>query len=176
MEREKLEGIVKDFLKKSRNDENLVMSLLEASIGGKCYQASSSDDKYKHIDIYWITPKNIKVGIDVKGRHKSKRSDRHYDDSIQWLELKNVHGNDGWLKGQADYIAFCLSDKVVFCKRQKLLAHTLKMIEGREMVTETPKECYTPYKRSKYERDDVVIKAPMSDIEKIADFEIKTTK
>lgn len=62
------------------------------SRGHKVVKASRKQDIYEHID-YFVNGK----GFDVKGNRSLE--------SI-WLELDNVLGKKGWLRGSADYIAF----------------------------------------------------------------------
>ena len=104
--------------------------------------------------------------------NKSKRSDKTFDDSIHWLELQNVQGKDGWLKGKAEYIAFRTLSKIIFVKREKLLSFALESIKDKEVVYDTPKECYVPYKRKKWGRDDLSLKVLNEDLENLADFSI----
>lgn len=158
--------------RKGKEDEWKVMTLIESSIGGKCEFSSAKEDKESHIDLWWETPKGIMVSIDVKGLHKSKRSDSVYDDTICWLELQNVRGDKGWLQGEADYIAFMTASSVIFVKRQKLYEFALEKVDGTAYVTDTPRDFYVPYKREKWGRDDLMFKAPMKDIEKLSHFKV----
>ena len=71
--------------------------------------SSDYDDIYKHIDCY-VNGK----GVDVKGN-------RHLE--TIWLEYTNVTGKRGWLRGDADFIAFHVSelDKFLLFQRDDLL-------------------------------------------------------
>jgi hypothetical protein len=86
------------------------------------------------------------------------------------LELQGVTGYPGWLYGKADYIAFRTFTKIIFVKRDTLLSFALEKTKDKETVYDTPKECYVPYKRKKWGRDDLSFKAHTSDLEEIADF------
>ena len=108
------------------------------------------------------------IGIDVKGVKKNSRNDTEYDDTIHWLELKNVGGEPGWLYGKAEYIAFRTFTKIVFVKRDKLLSFALERIKDKEVVDYNPKECYVPYSRKG--RADLILKANITDLEELADF------
>ena len=110
------------------------------------------------------------IGIDVKGLNKSSRGDKNFDDTIHWLEIQNVRGKNGWLKGEAEYIAFRTLTDIIFIKREKLLNFALEKIKDKEIVYDTPKECYVPYKRLKWGRDDLSLKAFNSDLRNLADF------
>lgn len=159
----------KRFYEKGKADEDFVMESIINTIGGSVTKAKRKEDVNEHIDLWWKTPKNVLVGIDVKGLNKRKRSDTSFS-NVHWLELQNVKGKDGWLKGKSDYIAFRTIDKIMFVKRHRLLEFALESIKNKEVVYDTPKECYVPYKRLKYGRDDLSLMALDDDLESIADF------
>lgn len=166
----KLNEIVKEFYLNGKLDEDFVRDAVTHTLGGTTTRASKEEDIYDHIDFWWDSPKGGRLGIDVKGLHKNKRTDETFDDTIHWLEIQNVSGNSGWLYGKADYIAFKTRTKILFVKRSKLLSFALESINGKEVVYDTPTECYVPYKRKKWGRDDLSLKAKNDDIEKLADF------
>jgi hypothetical protein len=66
--------------------------------------SSTSQDIKEH----WDLAVNFK--IDVKGLKKRLRSADCVDETIHWIEIKNVNGDKGWLYGEADYFAFELHD------------------------------------------------------------------
>ena len=166
----KLNETVRQFYLNGRLDENFVMDAVKHTLGGDVMRSTKDEDIKQHIDFWWDSPRKGWIGSDVKGVNKSKRSDKTFDDSIHWLELQNVQGKDGWLKGKAEYIAFKTSTKIIFVKRDRLLSFALESIKGKEVVYDTPNECYVPYKRKKWGRDDLALKALNSDLEKLADF------
>lgn len=166
----KLNETVKKFYLNGRLDEDFVMNAVKHTLGGEVERSSKHEDVYEHIDFWWDSPRKGRIGIDVKGVNKGKRSDKTFDDSIHWLELQNVQGKDGWLKGKAEYIAFKTLNDIMFVKRDKLLEFALERIKGKEVVYDTPKECYVPYKRLKWGRDDLSLKALNSDLRELADF------
>ena len=92
---------------------------LMTSRGHEIYKSSKYDDIYRHIDFYIAG-----YSFDVKGH-------RHLD--CIWLELTNVNGNKGWLKGEATYIVFDIVELKSFCffKRKDLLNYV------QENITET---------------------------------------
>lgn len=171
----KISDTVKQYYLNGRIDEDFVMDAVRYTLGGNVTRSTSNEDRNKHIDFWWDSPRKGRIGIDVKGLNKSKRSDKEYNNSIHWLELQNVKGKDGWLKGEAEYIAFRTNEEIMFVKREKLLEFALESIKGKEVVYDTPKECYVPYKRLKYGRDDLSLMALNSDIKKLADFCITCT-
>ena len=165
-----LNETVKEFYKKGLIDENFVMDAVKHTLGGEVEKSSRKEDVKDHIDFWWDSPKKGKIGIDVKGIKKNSRSDKKPDDTIQWLELQGVTGYPGWLYGKAEYIAFRTFTKIIFVKRDRLLSFALEKVKDKDVVYDTPKECYVPYKRKKWGRDDLSLKALTSDLEEIADF------
>lgn len=162
-----------EFFERGAADEEFVAKAIEWAIGGKTEKSTKEENMYWHVDLWWWSPKKGRIGIDVKGPNKNNRLDSKYDSSIHWLELRNVVGAPGWLYGKAAYIAFRMQKQIVFVKREKLLDFALKMSYGKDIVYDPPKAFYVPYKRKKYGRDDLTIKAKTKDIEAIADFYIR---
>ena len=169
----KLDETVKQFYLSGRLDEDFVMDAVKHTLGGEVERSTKYEDINKHVDFWWNSPRKGRIGVDVKGLNKNKRDDNEYDDSIHWLELQNVKGKDGWLKGEAEYIAFRTNTNIIFVNREKLLNFALESIKNKEVVYDTPMECYVPYKRLKWGRDDLSLKALNSDLLKLADFTIE---
>lgn len=166
----KLNETVKQFYLSGRLDEDFVMDAVKHTLGGDTERSTKMEDVYSHIDFWWDSPKKGRIGIDVKGVKKNNRDDEKKDDTINWLELQGVSGHPGWLYGKAEYIAFRTFTKIIFVNREKLLSFALESIKNKEVVYDTPKECYVPYKRKKWGRDDLSLKVLTSDLEKLADF------
>lgn len=162
----------KSRYEKAKADEAFVMSALTIVIGGGTSGATLEDDMKKHIDVLWDSPKKGILKIDVKSVKQNRTNDHTPDDSINWLEIQNTLGENGWLKGEADYIAFRTFTDIIFVRREKLLKWTLEQIKGKELVHETPTEFYVPYRRSKWNNLDIVVKCPTSDLRKLAHFTI----
>lgn len=165
----RLNEIVREFYLTGRLDEKFVMNAVKHTLGGDVTRATATEDRKDHIDFWWDSPKAGKIGVDVKGVKKNSR-DGKLDDTINWLELQGVSGKPGWLYGKAEYIAFRTFTKIIFVKRERALSFALESIKDKETVYETPKECYVPYKRKKWGRDDLSLKVKTEDLENIADF------
>ena len=119
---------------------------LMISRDNSCIKSSRYDDIYKHID-FWVNG----VGVDVKGN-------RHLE--TIWVELRNVRGKKGWLKGDAEYIAFDIVELKSFCffKRDELLDFSSN-------ITDVAKD-KTEYRKlySRKDRLDILIKYKYEDI------------
>lgn len=165
-----LENVKKEFYEIGRKDEEFVMESTAKVFGGTCERSTRSEDMYDHIDFWWNSPKKGRIGIDVKGVRRNKRKGE-LDDTIQWAELRNVQGNEGSLYGKAEYIAYRTFKDVIFVKRRKLLEFVLSKIMGKETVHQCPDEFYTPYQR--WNRLDLVVKLPTSDLYALSDFIIQ---
>lgn len=59
------------------------------------------------------------VKYDVKAHKKLNRWDKTTSDSV-WVEFRNVRGNRGWIKGDADKIAFQQDNEFLIVDRLKL--------------------------------------------------------
>jgi|688.fasta_scaffold924835_2 hypothetical protein len=103
--------------------------------------ASTKEDIFKHFDI--VVNKGVKV--DVKGMKRENRSDKTKSANIHWIEFLNVHGNDGWIKGEADYIAFEHYDLFIIVNREKLFTFCKEKVT--DMKHYKTKEIYKLYRR-----------------------------
>lgn len=125
----------------------------------------------KHIDFWWNSPKKGKIGIDAKGRRKVNRSDKKYNDNIQWIEMYNIRGDKGWAYGESEYIAFLTNEKIIFVKTIKIQEYGENIIKGKEVaygVQNKPKNFYEPYCRDG--NKEVIFKCPIEDLIEISSF------
>ncbi len=75
-----------------------------AQRGMKFRLATKTENCRRHFDIV-LLENGTGSKVDIKAMKSPKRG-APPDPNIIYLELRNVDGNDGWLFGQADYIAF----------------------------------------------------------------------
>lgn len=169
--KKQLNETIREMYFKGLIDETFVMEAVHSTIGGECKKSDAKQDIYDHIDFWWDSPKMGRIGIDVKGIKKANRSDKEYDDTINWLELLNVRGNPGWIYGKSTYIAFRTLTNILFVKTVKLQEYVNEKVKGKQLVRENPKEFYVPYQRKG--RQDMIIKVPTSDLVEICDFTIE---
>lgn len=107
------------------------------------------------------------VKFDIKALKKVNRSDDDVNPEIHWVEIRNVHGNPGWLYGMADYIAFETDKSWLIVKRETLI----ELIDDKlKMVITTEPELYKMY--SRYGRYDVLTILPTEDLRKIKTKEV----
>jgi hypothetical protein len=124
------------------------------SIGYTTVKTPSNVDIYKHIDFYITRPDGTKTSVDVKGGNNP---------NLIWIEFKNVHGNLGWMYGEAEFIAFEMKELGGFCMvdRKELLDVCKNIIEP---VFTDKYNCYLKlYQRAN--RKDVLSKIYLSDIQ-----------
>lgn len=138
-------GRYKYSFSEGRKAENKFYQLM-VDRGNTCVKSSQYEDINKHIDFYVNDS-----GVDVKGN-------RHLE--TIWLELENVKGFDGWLKGEAVFIVFDIVELKSFCffEREKLLDYCLQFKEIAKDKTEY-KKLYT-----RENRKDVLVKVKYLDI------------
>lgn len=93
---------------KRTNGSDEMGKAAEVNFVNCCRQNSIEPTKSKpHADMFehWDFRVNG-YRVEVKGRKRLKRSDTSVNDDVIYIEFKNVRGNDGWILGRADYIAF----------------------------------------------------------------------
>ena len=154
-----------DFYQTGLAKENEFGDLLIKKNGGSYVHASSRDDMWNHIDLFY-TKDDKTYSFDVKSMKKSNRKDATPDDQIHWVELQNVRGNPGWIHGKANFIAFELNNSWLIVKRQKLIELIDKKVIDKTISKS--KDFYTYYQR--WGRNDIIVKVKTSDLREIANF------
>jgi hypothetical protein len=124
--------------------------------GWTAIKASRNEDVKEHWD-WKLSKDSITHKVDIKSL-KRIDSTKEPDDSMICLEYTNVNGNIGWLRGEADYIAFLLREGYVFVLRQVLLDYSKIVINWNDEVTPSPKTklLHKVYQRSQWDRKDIV--------------------
>lgn len=140
--------------------ENIFESLAKKR-GLKIKQATKSQ-QFSHIDFILTDKKDQNHFFDVKARKKTSRTSSNYSDDLVWIEFKNVSGNNGWIYGSADFIAFERDSDFVITPR-KLLADLCERIVNRTKKVEKSSEAlYSLYTRK--DRKDELSMIKMEDI------------
>ena len=117
--------------------------------------------QFAHIDFILTDKKNNTHLIDVKARKKISRNSSEFSDDLVWIEFKNTSGNDGWLYGSADFIAFERENDFVIVPRKNLIT-LCESIVTKEFVNKSADALYKKYTRSGRKDELSIIK--MSDI------------
>lgn len=130
--------------------EEIFMSLLPQST-----RATREQDMFEHWDVECEG-----VKYDVKTQKRLNRSDTEVSDVI-WIELQNVRGEIGWLKGKADKIAILLGAQFIIVDREKLFSYI------KETITNLEVQSFKEYKRwyQRRGRKDIITYLYLSDIE-----------
>lgn len=120
-------------------------------------------DMFQHID-YYIYFNNKKTSVDVKNERRKSRHSSDDEEKVLWLELKNVHGKNGWLYGDANFIAIKYNyNKFIFVKRIELIEllneKRLKHDNGSLIYGNGFYETY-----SREGRNDEIVMFPISDL------------
>lgn len=117
-------------------------------LGYTVKESTTEQDRYSHIDFFVNG-----FGVDAKANKHLNRI---------WLEVSNVNGNNGWLKGKAYYIIFEIIELNCYSvfKRIDLLNYALTFKE----YTDNKNEFYKIYTRKKWNKKDEVIRVKYNDI------------
>ena len=146
--------------KRGRESERKFVEACE-NVGYVARKSSKEDDIYKHIDFYIHRTNGTVSSVDVKGGN--------FPNSI-WVEFKNVHGNTGWMYGEAEYIAFEMKEVDGFCmiNRLDLLSYCKKNVEPTFVdISNSYKKLY-----QRKDRKDVLTKIWLTDLESCDSYKI----
>lgn len=151
--------------------EELIMDLTKKHFGGNVEKSTKEEDIKLHVDFWWISEEGERYGIDVKGKRKEKRSDTNVSSKINWIEIQNVNGKEGWIYGKSSYIVFIVDDYALYVPRKKLVDLVENKVKNKQILKEMPSETYVPYQRK--DRKDIIVKIPNDDLIKISKHIIK---
>jgi hypothetical protein len=122
---------------------------------------ASNKQQLSHIDFILINEKDQNFFIDVKARKKISRTSDSFSDDLVWIEFKNVAGNQGWLYGASDYIAFERESDFVIVPRKNLVSLCERIVSN--IKVDKSKDClYKKYSRK--DRKDELSLIKMKDI------------
>lgn len=122
---------------------------------------SSFRQQLSHIDFLITNKENKTFFIDVKARKRVSRYTDSFTDELIWIELKNVQGNEGWLYGCADFIAFERENDFVIVPRKNLILICDKLITSK-IVEKSTEALYCRFSRKT--RKDELSLIKMQDI------------
>ena len=121
---------------------------------------ATPQEQYKHIDFFTYFGT-----IDVKSKKRIGRADVDEQETIVWLEYKNVQGRDGWLVSSVDILAFERDDDFILVKRKELQRMADKLCNLDDMVDKSSDALYKGYTRKG--RKDLITQVKMKDVMKL---------
>lgn len=143
--------------KEMEEDSTVLFLKLAKAKGWIAKEANSYQDRIEHWDVQ-LDKKTASHKVDIKGL---KRIDswKEPDDSLLLVEYSNVSGNNGWLRGKADYIAFLVKEGFAFVPRVKLLEYTSSLVDWASEPLPSPrnKVKHVLYQRSQWGRKDLFV-------------------
>src|SRR5210317_1162767 len=146
------------------NKAERIFVALASKNGYKVNPSTIKENKIKRVD-FFLTKNSLKKGVDVKARKKVCAYDKKYNDDWTWVEFKNADGFNGWLYGDADYIAFEKSNCFIVVDRISLKDLCEKLIDKeKEFVKKCSEAKYRIYQRRDQEQISLI---KTSDIKKI---------
>jgi len=131
------------------------------------FKSTPYQDMKEHWDVgvhlYFGTPQQCRLLFDVKSMKKTLRSDEDVDETIHYIEFKNVGGFEGWAYGKADFFAFEQKDSFIIVGKYALQKYMKEKVF--DEFKPTPEFNYK-YQRS--DRKDVMSKIHTSDLIEIS--------
>jgi hypothetical protein len=122
---------------------------------------ANQKQQLSHIDFILTNEKGQNFFLDIKARKKISRTSQDFSDDLVWIEFKNVAGNEGWLYGASDYIAFERQHDFVLVPRKNLASLCERLVSN--VKVDKSKDCL--YKRySRKDRKDELSLIQMKDI------------
>lgn len=127
--------------------------------------SSKEEDIHDHWDVK-IPYKGQTLKVDVKGIKKINRKDSATNEFFHYIELRNVHGNVGWLYGKADLFAFETEDYWVMVKKEDLQIYVANTVT-KEKVEKAKDSLYKFYQRKGWK--DLITMVKTIDLMYLAD-------
>ena len=109
-------------------------------------KSSNKQDIFDHID-YFLYKDDQAISFDVKAQKRISRSGSINSERV-WIELTNVNGNDGWIDGKQDCIAFEFPESYIVVNRLSLREYVYSIINFNLPVVSSSYEAhYRIYQR-----------------------------
>lgn len=124
-------------------------------------EKASLRQQLSNID-FIITNNNKKTFIDVKACKKTSRNSQNSNEEFVWIEFKNINGNNGWLYGSSDFIAFERKDDFVLVPKKPLIFLCERIVNKLNKVDKVSEALYSIYSRKG--RKDQISLIKMKDI------------
>lgn len=127
-------------------------------------KARRLEDMHQHWDALLLDEFNEEVKVDIKAHKHTKRNGPLLEGWF-WIEWANVRGNDGWLCGLSDYIAFEYFDSWFIYDTPNLRARCEELVDFDKKATSAKDAEYKIYTRR--DRKDQTSKIRISDLNEI---------
>lgn len=127
-------------------------------------KARRLEDMHQHWDALFLDEFNEEVRVDIKA-HKHTRRNGPLLEGWFWIEWVNVIGNDGWLCGSSDYIAFEYFDSWFIYDTPSLRARCEELVDFSKTVSHAGEAEYKIYTRKG--RKDQTSKVRISDLNEL---------
>ena len=152
----------KDFKASWNRGQELERKFYEIlKLRDKNARQATPQEQYKHIDFFTYFGT-----IDVKSKKRIGRADVDEQETIVWLEYKNVQGRDGWLVSPfVDILAFERDDDFILVKRKELQQMADELCNLDDMVDKSSDALYKGYTRKG--RKDLITQVKMKDVMKL---------
>lgn len=132
-------------------------------LGLKVEVANSYQEKVEHFDFIITDKREWKV--EVKAQKKTNRYDKNFNNDWIWVEFQGITGQEGWLYGSSDVIAFELSDHFLIVSTKMLRDFCEKNVDKSAFVSQAKDAKYKTYRREG--RKDSVALIRLNDIKNI---------
>lgn len=106
-------------------------------------------NRIEDIQMHWdlmFRKDGKRVTVDVKA-HKHECRNGPLLENWFWIEWQNVHGNDGWIKGLSDYIAFEYFNEWYIYKTDHLKGMCELLVDFDKKATKASEADYAVYTR-----------------------------
>jgi hypothetical protein len=124
-------------------------------------EKASLKQQLSNID-FIISNNDKKTFIDVKACKKTSRSSEESNEEFVWIEFKNINGNNGWLYGASDFVAFERVKDFVIVPKKPLILLCERIVNRAIKVDKASDALYSIYSRKG--RKDEISLIKMKDI------------
>lgn len=125
-------------------------------------EKASLKQQLSNIDFIITNANNKKTFVDVKACKKISRLSENSNEDFVWIEFKNINGNNGWLYGVSDFIAFERKADFVIVPKKPLILLCERIVNKTIKVDKTSEALYSIYSRKG--RKDEISLIKMKDI------------
>ena len=123
---------------------------------------SEESNMDEHFD-YIMSKDKKSLKVEVKSRKRRRRGDQDVQDEYVWVEIHGVRKNDqGWLYGNADLIAFEMTNSFRLIRRVDLAKLVGKLVDFNAMVEKPKDALYKLYSRR--DRNDLLTMIKTDDL------------